>query len=61
MRRKLYLRTTKDKYELPVAVAESLSELSRMTGHTKNVISSAISKKQRGWYRIEVNENDEEG
>lgn len=60
MGRKLYLKTTKDKYELPVVVAESLSELSKLTGTTKNVISSSISKKRRGWYRIEVNENDEE-
>ena len=51
---KLYMRTTKDRYELPLAVAESAEELGRMTGHSVNTIQSMISHKIRGWYRVVI-------
>lgn len=40
----LYLEVTLDRYELPVAVADSLSELAEMTGFKKSYIATAISK-----------------
>lgn len=47
---KLYLRVTKDRYELPLAVAESQAELSRMLGMNKNTVGSAIrNAKKFGW------------
>ena len=49
----LYLRTTVDEYELPVAVAESPGELAEMLGTNANVVSSAISHKCPGWFRLE--------
>jgi len=55
----LYLRTTNDKYELPIAVAESPTELARLLGTTQGSVSSSISHKRPGWYKIEV-KNDEE-
>lgn len=39
----VYMQVTMDKYELPVAIANSLDELSKITGASKNTISSAIS------------------
>ena len=39
----LYLKVTKDEFELPLAVADSLKELAIMTGDTINTISSAMS------------------
>lgn len=51
---KLYMRTTMDEYELPVAVAESARELARMIGTSEDAVFSSISQKHRGWYKIEV-------
>lgn len=50
----LYLRTTNDKYELPIAVAESPTELAKLLGTSEGSVSSSISKKHRGWFKIEV-------
>ena len=51
---KLYIKTTRDKYELPVAVADSPAELGIMTGKSANAVLSLISKRSRGWYKIEI-------
>lgn len=45
---KLYLMVTDDKYELPIAVATNVNELSRMSGKSVNTIRSAISHKKAG-------------
>lgn len=42
MKRKIYMCVTHDKYELPVAVADSPKELADMLGVTSNNILSAI-------------------
>ena len=58
----LYIAVTKDKYELPVAVADSVGELSQMTGATKNSILSCISHGKRdgrhSQYHKVVDEDD---
>lgn len=56
---KLYLKVTRDKYELPVAVAESPKELAIMLGTTKNNVLSSISKKRRTWVMVEVEDGEE--
>lgn len=45
---KLYLRVTKDKYELPIAVADSPRELAQMLGVTRASILSSISHAKSG-------------
>jgi len=55
----LYMRTTMDEFELPVAVAASAKELARMLNVTPNMVSSSISKHYKGWYRIQEEEVDE--
>lgn len=55
---KLYIRTTTDKYELPVAVADSPIELAEMLGTTSDSVLSSISHKRPGWFRVEVEENE---
>lgn len=55
----LYLRTTTDKYELPIAVAESATELARLLGTTKGCVYSSLSHKRPGWYKLEVEENEQ--
>ena len=44
----LYMMVTKDKYELPLAVAGSAGELSRMTGVSAMQIYSQVSKYKHG-------------
>ena len=53
---KLYMRTTRDKYELPLAVAETPAELGLMVGKSANNVMSLICKQVRGWYRVEIEE-----
>lgn len=44
-----WLLVTRDKYELPLYVADSVTELSRFTGKSENAIRTAICHaKQRG-------------
>lgn len=45
---KLYMKVTNDEYELPLAVAESISELAKMTGATKASLFSIFSRQRRG-------------
>jgi len=44
----LYLQITTDQFELPVAVADTVSELSLMTGAGTKHIRSSVSKAKRG-------------
>lgn len=41
----LYLLVTSDKYELPLAVADSMEELARMAGVTVGTVTSSISRR----------------
>ena len=52
----LYVRTTMDDLELPIAVADSVKELAQMLNKTRNHVSSSLSRKYRGWYVIECDE-----
>ena len=56
----LYIKVSKDKYELPVAVAESVDELAKMTGNTKKSIYSMVSRNTGGYRKVAVME-DEDG
>ena len=48
MRNFLYIAVTADKLEIPVACAESISELARLVGKSYSSISSSISKAHSG-------------
>lgn len=52
----IYVATTYDKYELPVAVADSVAELAEMTGKNKVSIAKRVSDGRSHFYRVEVNE-----
>lgn len=45
---KLYMAVTPDKFELPLAVADSLEELSKITGIARGNIAANISKGRSG-------------
>ena len=45
---KLYLMVTKDKYELPLGVYDSLDEMAEKQGVSKNYIKYSISRYEHG-------------
>ncbi len=48
MRMKLYLTVTKDKYELPIGVYDSLDEMAEKQGVSKSYIKTSISRYEHG-------------
>lgn len=44
----LYVEVTRDKYELPVRVADSVGELAKMMGTSPQNISCMLNRKKRG-------------
>lgn len=61
----LYLAVSQDRYELPVAVADSERELERMLNLGKGTVTSHISlfksgrlKKQK-YFRIEIDDKED--
>lgn len=56
--RALYVRTTKDQLQLPVAVADTPSELARLTGASIRCVLSSISHKRLGWYKVVLTDED---
>ena len=51
----VYMLVTQDKYELPLAVADSIAELARIIGVKQNYISSAMSHaKKKGFKSMYV-------
>ena len=61
---RLWLEVTRDKYELPVAVADSIKELARIVGVSRDNIKSSASKHRRGLVKrsrfVSVEIEDEE-
>lgn len=60
---KLYICVTSDKYELPIAVAESKKELARMLGVTTNTVAESLSRVRQGsakWSKYKEVEADDE-
>ncbi len=54
------MRTTTDKYELPIAVASTADELAKMLGTSKGTVFSSISHKIAGWHKIIITDEDEQ-
>lgn len=64
MKKHLYMEITKDKYELPLAVAETIPELARITGKSSSGIRNAFHRaKTTGckiqYIKIEMDGDDE--
>ena len=59
---KLYMKVTKDGYEHPIAIAESVTLLARQLGISKSTVTSAMSKQRKGlydcYYRVVEVEDD---
>ena len=62
----IWMKVTKDKYQLPLAVADSASELARICGTTPNSIVSTFSHYRKGridfssYICVQIEEGDED-
>lgn len=56
---KYYMKVTNDKYELPIAVAESPGELAQMLGVTKGTVLASIGHHYANWIRLEIEDEEE--
>ena len=62
----VWIMVSKDKYELPLAVADSAQELAKMVGCSANNIHSSYShylhraQKHSRFYKVEIEEDDDE-
>lgn len=59
----VYMKVTKDKYELPVAIADTALELAEICGTTRtNILSAIINAKKRGqnsvYKKVEIEEDE---
>lgn len=50
----VFMKVTRDKYELPIAIADSIQELARITGSNEKTIRSAISHSKNGRRKTSV-------
>lgn len=55
--KKLYIAVTLDKYELPLAVADTPAELARLMGTTCNSVLSSIAHGEKRYKRVLIEEN----
>ena len=62
----LYMQVSRDKYELPEIVTDTIQEMAEKSGSTVNCIRSHISHRKAGrlkkdrFIRVEVEEDDEQ-
>lgn len=56
---KLYIKTTRDKYELPLVVADSPKELAQKLGMSRRSVASMCSREQSGFHRVEIEEGND--
>ena len=62
MKKYIWLKTDDTKYELPIAIADTSTELAKICGVSSVTIRSAIADVEAGrqktstWHRIEVDE-----
>ena len=60
----IYMMVTNDKYELPLAVADTPKELAEMIGKNVNAIYKAIGRRRSGetkrsiYQKVEIKENE---
>lgn len=57
----LYIKVTQDKFELPIAVADTAGELAEMVGTSRNTVYSSIWHERNGkawssYKKVEVEE-----
>ena len=56
----LYIKVTKDRYELPVAVADTKSDLARLLGVDPSTVTCGLKRKVEKPVYLEVEVDDNE-
>ena len=54
---KVWMKVTNDEYELPIAVADSVSELAKIVNAKPTHISSAVCHGSKTYLKIEVEDD----
>lgn len=54
----IYIKVTRDKYEFPIRITDSVVEMAKLEHTTENSISSSISHNKGTYFRIEVDEDE---
>ena len=58
MGKNLYIACTNDEYELPIAVADTATELAQMVGVTRDSLYSMMTHKTGHYYKVKENEDE---
>ena len=54
----IWMKVTKDEYELPLAVADNPRELAAIVHTTANCVKSSVCHKHKGWAKVEVDDDE---
>lgn len=57
---RIYMAVSRDKYELPYAVADTAAALGKLLGVKTNTILAAICHGTRGYIRVEIPDEEAE-
>jgi hypothetical protein len=55
---KLYMKVTKDEYELPLIVEDSPTRLAERLGLKVGSVTSMVSKNRSGFVKVEVDDEE---
>lgn len=55
---KLYMKVTKDEYELPLIVEDSPTKLAQRLGLKVGSVTSMVSKNRSGFVKVEVDDEE---
>lgn len=55
----IYMQVTKDKFEIPLAMANSVEELAEITGVHRVTVSRGFKRKGSGFIKVEIDRDNE--
>ena len=56
-KKQLYIITTQDKYEFPIAIEESPKALAEKVGMNVKTLRSCFCQKYKGYYKVEIDDD----
>ena len=54
----LFMKVTRDRYELPLAVAQTQAELARIVGVDETAVSKGLRNENSAYKKVEVEDDD---
>ena len=55
----LFMKVTRDRYELPLAVARTQAELARIVGVDESAVSKGLRNENSAYKKVEVDDEDQ--